>query len=100
MLSYHGLPHDQPPREHLLLLVHKKGRRGVDNFDELLGFVRGGCDGQCREVGPPSSHVSVAGCPTPKPKPKPKPTMSYSEMLSAAPRMAIGGHVAEKSDEI
>ena len=45
---------------------------------------------------PPPEEEPLA----PKPKPKPKPTMSYSEMLSAAPRMAIGGHVAEKSDEI
>ena len=33
---------------------------------------------------PPPEEEPLA----PKPKPKPKPTMSYSEMLSAAPRMA------------
>jgi hypothetical protein len=54
VLSHHklapprGLP--PPPSTHSLLLVHKDGRRGIHNYDEVLDFIRHGCGGVCTGI--------------------------------------------------
>eukprot|EP00966_Prymnesium_polylepis_P157395 3637439-Prymnesium_polylepis.1 len=39
-----------PPREHSLLLVHKQGRRGLANFEQVRRHLAGGCDGHCAGI--------------------------------------------------
>lgn len=51
VLAYHGVvpPAGAPPplTRHRLLLIRKQGRRGIHNFEQVLRFVRGGCEGGC-----------------------------------------------------
>ena len=39
-----------PPVSHKLLLVRKEGRRGIANFEKVLEYVRGACEGLCEGI--------------------------------------------------
>ena len=51
VLRFHGIPLDAPPPvAHQLLLVRKKGRRSIANFESVRSFLAAGCGGQCGGV--------------------------------------------------
>lgn len=62
VLAYHGLvPHRAPappPTDHTLLVIRKQGRRGIANVEEVLRYVRKGCEGLCEL--PPRGRVLAA----------------------------------------